>query len=80
MSARDRLSGAFHLQSRSGESAQLFGFRDEVSGRGLSASLGWTRHFGANQVNDLRVSFSRNRSDTLPYFSYGPDLAGELGI
>jgi hypothetical protein len=80
LSARDRLSGAFHLQSRGGESTQLFGFRDEASGRGLSASLGWMRHFGANQVNDVRVSFSRNRADTLPYFSYGPDVADELGI
>jgi TonB-dependent receptor-like protein len=80
LTGKDQLSGSFNLQRRQSETAQLFGFRDETDGRGVSASIGWTHNLTTTLINDLRFQFSRNRSEALPYFAYGADVAGELGI
>ncbi len=77
---RNRLSGSYQLQSRNSEMAQLFGFRDETTGRGQSAELAFTRNFTPRTIVNLRGSFSRNRSETIPFFAYGRDVAAELGI
>lgn len=77
---KDRLSGAFNLQNRAGTNAQLYGFRDESSGRGLSSNLTWTRNIRRGLISNARFNFSRNRSNTVPFFAYGRNYAGELGI
>lgn len=80
LSARDRLNGNVQLQQRYSESAQLAGYRDTTGGRGLSVDLGWSHTLGSRFINDLRFDFSRNRSQTTPYFAGGPDVATQLGI
>lgn len=80
LSRRDRLSFSLNLQTRAGEGLQPFGFRDETSGRGLRTELGWTFNLRRRLINNLRWSFNRNRSETLPFFSYKRNVAAELGI
>ena len=80
LSRRDRLSASSNIQKRSGQSAQLFGFRDETSGRGYNLELGWSHNARARLINNLRWSFNRNRSETVPFFAYKRDVAAELGI
>ena len=79
-SRTDRLSGSFNMQNRNGSSTQLYGFEDASSGRGMSADMSWTHTIKAGVINTARISFSRNRSDLLPYFAYGRNWAQELGI
>jgi len=78
--ARDRLAGSYSLQRRAGESVELFGFRDTSSGRGQSMDLTWSHTFAPGFLSNLRASFSRNRSELLPFFAFQRDVAGELGI
>ena len=76
----DRLSVSYNIRMQDSETAQLFGYRDTTDSRAQSASLGWTRNIKANVINNLRLSFSRNRVEMLPFFAFGADVAGELGI
>jgi len=76
----DRLSVSYNIRMQDSETAQLFGYRDTSDSRAQSASLGWTRNIKTNVINNLRLSFSRNRIDSLPFFAFGTDVAGELGI
>jgi hypothetical protein len=80
LSRRDRIAGSFNIQSRSSETAQLYQYRDKGDGRGISLDLSWIRNFRRGLINNLRWSFSRNRSETIPFFAYGRNVAAELGI
>nr|MDQ2901920.1 TonB-dependent receptor [Acidobacteriota bacterium] len=77
---KDRLDLNLNLQNRNSTNAQLFGFRDELTGFGLSSTLGYTHTFGRQIINSVRWNFSRNRSYTLPFFAYGQNVAAQLGI
>jgi hypothetical protein len=80
VSPRNRLAIGFNLQQRDAESLQVFGFRDSTDGRGLNLDLGWTHNLRPRVVNNVRFRFSRNRTDQIPFFAYGEDVAGALGI
>ncbi len=77
---KDRIGGSFNLQQRNSESAQLFGYRDQLNGRGLSLDATWTHNFRPGLIGNLRWNFSRNRSNTVPYFADGVNVAAQLGI
>lgn len=76
----DRLSFRLNAQTRDAETAQLFRFRDTLTGLGWNTEIQWTHNLGSHVVNNLRYNFSRNRSETVPFFAYTRDVAGELGI
>ncbi|MCS7315887.1 MAG: TonB-dependent receptor [Bryobacterales bacterium] len=80
LSARDRLDFNLSAQWRKGTASQLYGFRDATSGRGLNLTGGWTHNVSRTTIWTLRANLSRNRNETLPYFAYKRDVAGELGI
>ena len=77
---KNRIDGSFNLQDRNNVGATLYGFRDPGSGRGINASIGYTHNFTTRTINSLRYNFSRNRNETIPFFAYGEDVAGQLGI
>lgn len=80
VTGKDRVGGGFNLQQRSSQSTQLFGYRDQVDGRGLSANAMWTHNFRPGLIGNLRWNFSRNTNNTLPYFANGANVASQLGI
>jgi hypothetical protein len=80
LNRKNRLDGSFNLQNRNTVGTQLFGFRDPGAGRGINTSVGWTHNFTSRTINSLRVNFSRNRNNTLPFFAYGDNVAADLGI
>lgn len=80
LTQKDRLDVNVGVQWRNATTTQLYGFRDSNSGRGWSLAGGWTHNFSRLTISTLRWNFSRNRSETLPYFAYTRDIAGELGI
>jgi hypothetical protein len=80
LTQKDRIDVNFNSQFRRGNNAQLFGFLDSTDGHGYSANLGWVRTIARGRINTLRGNFSRNISETLPFFAYGRNVAAELGI
>ena len=80
LTRKDRMDVNTNVQWRNSTSAQLFGFRDSTSGRGISVGAGWTHNFTRTTINTLRWNFNRNRNQVLPFFAYGTDVAGALGI
>ena len=56
------------------------GFLDSTSGLGLTTNLQWTHNLSTHLISAARVTFNRNRSETAPYFAFGPDVAAQLGI
>jgi hypothetical protein len=77
---KNRFSLSFAMQSRNGKQAQLYGFEDKLDGFGWQSELGWTHNFGPRTINAFHWAFSRSRSNYLPYFANGPNVAAALGI
>lgn len=80
LSRKDRLSFNVQTQSRDSEAQQLYGFRDNSNGSGLSASVGWSHSFASRLNNNATISLSRNNNTSLPYFAYRENIAAALGI
>ncbi|HYK58388.1 MAG TPA: TonB-dependent receptor [Bryobacteraceae bacterium] len=80
LSRKDRLNFNVQYQSRSSQTLQLFGFRDNGSGTGLSAQAGWSHSFAPRVNNNLSVTLSRNTNKNAPFFAYTNNVAAELGI
>ncbi|HET8547365.1 MAG TPA: TonB-dependent receptor, partial [Bryobacteraceae bacterium] len=80
LTRKHRLLGGLSWQRRDNEPVQLYGFRDRSSGGNVSADLGWTWTLRANLLNDVRIRFSRDRTENLPFFAYGENVAAALGI
>jgi hypothetical protein len=76
----DRLALNESFQRRKSETAQLFGFLDPGTGFGDNTNLSWTHNVGSNGINVAQVTFNRNRTTQDSFFSYGTNVAGELGI
>jgi hypothetical protein len=80
LSTKDRLTFNVQTQGRDSQSETLFGYHDNSTGNGYSASVGWSHSFAPRFNNSATVSMSRNISKTAPYFAYTQNVAGALGI
>jgi len=76
----DRLALNESFQRRKSETAQLFGYLDPGTGFGDNTVLSWTHNVGSNALNTATLTFNRNRTAQNSYFSYGTNVAAELGI
>jgi len=76
----DRLALTEGIQRRKSDTAQLFGFLDPGNGLGDNTNLSWVHNVGPNALNTAQITFNRNRITQNSYFSYGTDVAAELGI
>ena len=76
----DRLALTEGFQRRKSDTAQLFGFLDPGTGFGDNTNLSWIHNVGSNALNTAQVTFNRNRTTQNSFFSYGTDVASELGI
>lgn len=77
---KDRLAWDIQWQRRNSTNAQLFGWDDTGEGSGINTNVSWSHNFSARLVHNLRVRFNKNYNLTTPYFAYGADVAGALGI
>jgi hypothetical protein len=80
ITAKDQANFNLNYQERNNHTAQLFGYEDPVTGYGLSLSAGLVHTLGKATTNSTTITFSRNRSQTVSYFAYGPDYATLFGI
>jgi trimeric autotransporter adhesin len=76
----DRLALTEGFQRRKSDTAQLFGFLDPGTGFGDNTNLSWIHNVGSTALNTAQVTFNRNRTTQNSFFSYGTDVASELGI
>ncbi len=76
----DRLALNESFQRRKSETAQLFGYLDPGTGFGDNTNLSWTHNVGSNAVNTAQLTFNRNRTTQNSFFSYGTNVAADLGI
>jgi trimeric autotransporter adhesin len=76
----DRLALTESFQRRKSDTAQLYGFLDPGSGFGDNTNLSWVHNIGSNALNTAQVTFNRNRTTQDSFFSYGTNVAAELGI
>ncbi len=76
----DRLALTETFQRRKSESPQLFGFLDPANGFGDNTALSWTHNVGSNALNTATLTFNRNRTTQDSFFSYGTNIAADLGI
>ncbi len=60
--------------------SNIFGFNDGSNGYGLSSSLGWRHVFKPRFNNSANLAFSRNYNKGTPFFSFGANIEGALGI
>src|SRR5206468_604402 len=77
---KDRINLNFSVQSRNSASIQTFGFKDPTSGGGKSFSVSYARTLRPTMVNTFTASVNRNSTNNLSYFSYGANVAADLGI
>lgn len=80
ITGKDRLSTNVQYQRRDGTTAQPFGYSDIVSGYGLNASVQWTRNLATTAINNAQVTFNRNYTEIVPFFSTLSNIESELGI
>jgi hypothetical protein len=80
LNEKNRFALSIAFQNRSGSQAQLFGFKDSLDGFGWQSDIGWTHNFGPRTINSFHWSFTRNRSNYVPFFAYGANVAAQIGI
>lgn len=79
LTQNDRFDGNFNAQHRDGTGAQLFGYIDPTNGAGITTNIGWTHNFSPTTLSHLVGSFSRNSSQTTPFFAFGTDYTAGIG-
>ncbi|MBL8174024.1 MAG: TonB-dependent receptor [Bryobacterales bacterium] len=75
-----RLAGNVQIQGRDGTQALPFAFVDTNSSSGRNVEISLTQTLNRRTVNTLRAQYNRNRTDQVPFFAYGANVAGDLGI
>jgi hypothetical protein len=76
----DRLAYTMGWQRRESINAQLYGYLDPSNGSGQNHDLTWTHNFTPRLIMTMRARYNLNRNQLVPYFAYGIDYSGLLGI
>lgn len=77
---KDQVSLAGGFQSSRSDNPDLFGFSDAGNSSGLNGNVAWTHRFTPRISGNIRYTFSRNVSETLPYFGNNLDISGIAGV
>jgi trimeric autotransporter adhesin len=78
--SQDSLSGIFGFQSTRSDQTNLFGFRDATATLGLDASVNLQHRFAHNLSGRANYSFSRLRTQVIPYFENRVNVSGNAGM
>jgi trimeric autotransporter adhesin len=81
INSKNQVSGQFAWQQSTTRNPSLFGFVDNLGMTGYNTSVQYTYHFTNALISNLRYQFSRQATQTTPYFSaLGTNVSGNLGI
>jgi hypothetical protein len=77
---KDELYGGFSFQGTKGVDTNLFGFTDTTEILGINANINWSHRFSQHLFLYGSYSFSRLRTNSLPYFENRQNISGAAGI
>lgn len=80
ITAKDRININMSRQSRQSANIEPYDFRDPTNGWGGNLSVSYSKTLQPTLVNTFTVSANRNVTNNLSYFSYGTNIASQLGI
>ena len=80
ITTKDRININLSRQSRQSANIQPYDFKDPTNGWGGNLSVSYSKTLQPTLVNAFTVSANRNVTNNLSYFSYGANVASELGI
>ena len=80
LSNRDQLAGNVSYQRNTSDSTTLFGFEDGTGSSAVDAQVNWNHRFALLTLMRLRYQFTRQRSETTPYFANRTNVSGDAGI
>jgi len=77
---RNQLIGNFAYQRTATDSAGLFAFPTSTTVSAIDTTIGWSRRFSMFLSLRLRYQFTRQKTNSVPYFSNRTNVSGEAGI
>jgi hypothetical protein len=76
----DNLNGSMALSSSRSDSPDVMGFTDSTNTKSVSSTVTWVHRFTPRVSANVRYAFTRNVSETLPYFGERIDVSGIAGV
>jgi hypothetical protein len=80
ITTKDRININLSRQSRQSANVQAFDFIDPNNGWGGNLSISYSKTLQPTLVNTFTVAANRNVTNNLSFFSFGANIAAELGI
>jgi outer membrane receptor protein involved in Fe transport len=77
---RNQIFGNVSYQRTTTDSNTLFGFEDQNQSSAVDAQLSWNHRIAQLMSVRLRYQFTRQTTETRPYFAYRTNVSGEAGI
>jgi hypothetical protein len=77
---KDQLYGKFAFQSTRASNDNLFGFTDTTDTLGINANINWSHRFSQRLFVYSAYTFSRLRTNIVPYFENRENVSGAAGI
>jgi len=81
LNSKNQFNGNFSWQRSDGTTANIFNWDGTMHNSALNTGVSWTYHFTARIFNRVSLNFSRQNTDSNPYWaSLGVNLSQQLGI
>ena len=77
---RNQVFGNVSYQRTTTDSNTLFGFEDQNRSSGVDAQVNWNHRVAQLTSLRLRYQFTRQTTETRPYFAYRSNVSGDAGI
>jgi len=81
LNSKNQFNGNFSWQRSNGTTANIFNWDGTTHNSGLNSGVSWTYHFTPRVFNRISLSFSRQNTNSDPYWaSIGVNLSQQLGV
>jgi hypothetical protein len=77
---KNNLNGRYNMQVTRTGTPSVFGFLDTSNVLGMNAPVNWNHRFTQRLSGNLSYSYSRQRSQTVPFFANKNDIQAGVGI
>jgi hypothetical protein len=77
---RNQIFGNVSYQRTTTDSNTLFGFEDQNRSSAMDAQVNWNHRIAQLISLRLRYQFTRQTTETRPYFAYRTNVSGEAGV
>ena len=77
---KHQVSGQLQYQNTRSDTTNLFGFLDTSAQQGIRAQGGWRYQFNPRRFVNMGMTYSRQGTESVPYFSNRSNISGLAGI